>query len=171
MAGLKGREGRLLDVSGVRDNRYNGAGIRVGENGRGRCGAVFCDLITDANTEHGGTSPFPYGFFALTGDPAQVDGLPSDLNSVPFLEVIPCDRPDRRAVKLTWNNTGTEAEFSFVAIASLLGIDWPKGTTLWIDAIPARDKSGLPIALLPLGDRIKREAVGEAAAAKANPGV
>lgn len=168
MANLKGREQRILDVSQVRDGRYKGAGFRVNEEGRARCSAVFSEWIVTANTEHGGTSPFPYGFYVFQGEPSEVSDLPQDLVSAPFLEVIPCDRPDRRAVKLNWSEAGAEAEFSFTALSSLLSIDTPKGTALWIDAIPVKDKSGLPVVLLPLGDRIKREAIQEAAAAKAD---
>lgn len=120
----------------------------------------------DANTAHGGTSPFPYGLYLLHGDPANIADLPADLKEVPFLEAVPCDRGDRRAAKLVWNETGTEAEFSFVALATILGIAAPKGTALWIDAIPLKDRSGKPIVVLPLGDRIKRQAVQEAAASK-----
>lgn len=169
MADLKGRESRLLDLSQVRDNRYKGAGFRVNENGRARCSALLSEWIVTANTEHGGTSPFPYGLYILNGEPSEVDDLPSELASVPFLEVVPCDRPDRRAVKLIWSDAGAEAEFSFVNVATVLGIDTPKGTALWIEAIPLKGKDGNPIAVLPLGDRIKREAIQEVAAAKAEP--
>lgn len=158
MADLNGREDRVMDLSKVRDNRYKGGGIRVNENNRARCSAIMCEWIMSANTAHGGTAPFPYGLFLLEGKAAGIQDLPEELREVSFLEVVPCDRPDRRAAKLMWNETGTEAEFSFVALAQLLGVDPPKGTALWIESIPAKDASGKPVAVLPLGERIKRQA-------------
>lgn len=166
MADLSGREHRLLDLSKVRDNRFKGAGIRVNDNGWARCSAIFSEWITSANTAHGGTSPFPYGLYVLKGDAQGITDLPEELAGVPFMEVVPCDRPDRRAAKLTWNESGTEAEFSFISVASVLGIDPPKGATLWIDAVPVKDQTGKPVAVLPVGDRIKRQAVQETAVAK-----
>lgn len=166
MADLTGREQRLLDLSKVRDSRYKGAGIRVNEDDWARCSSLLSEWIVMANTAHGGTSPFPYGGYFLEGKAEGIQDFPADLNGVPFLELIPCDRPDRRAAKFTWNQSGTEAEFSFVALASLLGIDQPKGATLWVDAIPLTDTQGKPVAVLPLGDRIKRQATHEGAAAK-----
>lgn len=169
MADLSGREHRLLDPSKVRDGRYKGAGIAVGENKEARCTAELCEWIASANTAHGGTNPFPYGLYVFEGDPNEIPDLPADLENVPFLEVLPCDRKDRRAAKLTWNETGTAAEFSFVAFLSLLGIESPDGATLWFDALPATDAKGKPIMLIPLGNRIKRQAVQEAAAASQPP--
>lgn len=166
MADLTGREHRLLDVSKVRDNRYKGAGIRVNEDDQARCTAVLSEWIVTANTAHGGTSPFPYGLHLLEGKADEIQDLPADLVGVPFLEAIPCDRPDQRAAKFTWNESGTEAWFSFVPVASLLGIDHPKGSTLWVDALPVKDTQGKPVVALPLGDRIKRQAIQEVAAGK-----
>jgi hypothetical protein len=165
MVDLTGREHRLLDLSKVRDNRYKGAGISVSDDNRARCTAELCQWIISANTDHGGTSPFPYGLYMLEGDPKEIQDLPADLKETPFLEVIPCDRPDRRAAKLTWNEAGTEAQFSFVALAATLQMSTPQGVTLWLDAIPVTDKADKPIMLLPLGDRIKRQAVQQVAAA------
>ncbi|HEY3365725.1 MAG TPA: hypothetical protein VGK74_11775 [Symbiobacteriaceae bacterium] len=168
MVDLSGKENRLLDLSKVRDNRYKGAGIRVNESNWARCSALFSEWIVSANSAHGGTSPFPYGLYFLEGKVEDIADFPAELRDTPFLEAIPCDRPDRRAAKLTWNESGTEAEFSFVQVAALLGIDPPKGTTLWIDTVPLKDAKGKPVAGLPLGDHIQRQAVQDVAAAKAN---
>lgn len=78
-----------------------------------RCTATLSEWITKANTAHGGSSPYPYGLYLLNGDPADLQDPPKELVEGPFLEVIPCDREDCRAAKLTWNETGTEAGFSF----------------------------------------------------------
>lgn len=161
MVDLRGRENRLLDLSRVRDNRFKGMAIRVSDNNWARCTSEFCEWIIHANTAHGGTSPFPYGLHFLQGNAADIQGFPAELAGVPFLEVIPCDRADRRAAKLVWNEAGTESGFSFVALALILGIDPPKGTALGIDAVPLKDINGKPVAVLPLGDRIKRKAVQE----------
>lgn len=118
MADLSGREHRILDVSNWRDNRYKDAGIHVNEEKQARCSAVFCEWTISANTEHGGKSPFPYGLYILEGKADELQNPPQELATGAFLEVIPCDRPDRRAAKLTWNETGTEATFSFAALAS-----------------------------------------------------
>lgn len=163
---LSGREHRLLDLSKVRDNRYKGSGIHVNEDKRARCTAEVSEWISEANTARGGTTPFPYGLYLFEGSHADLPQSSAELGKGPFLEMIPCDRPDRRAANLTWNEAGTEAEFSFAALATLLGIDLPKGTTLWIEAIPAKDKEGKPVMLLPVGDRIKTQSVRDTAASQ-----
>jgi hypothetical protein len=166
MADLSGREIRLFDLSSVRDSRYKGAGIHVDDVKRARCSAIFCEWIVSANTAHGGKSPFPYGLYMLDGKTEEIQDPPQELTEGAFLEVIPCDRPDRRAAKLTWNETGTQAEFSFAALSSILGIAPPKGTTLWIEAVDVKDLKGKPVAALPLGEKIKRQAVQQTAATK-----
>lgn len=166
MADLTGREHRLLDLSTWRDNRYKGAGIHVSEEKQARCSAVFCEWIINTNTELGGKSPFPYGLYILNGQADELSNPPQELLNAGFLEVIPCDRPDRRAARLSWNETGTEATFSFAALASLVGINWPKGSTLWIDAIMVNATNEMPVAALPLGGRIETQAVRETAAGK-----
>ncbi len=164
MADPGDRERRILDLSQVKDARYKGAGIHVSEDNWARCTAVLAEWIGQANTEHGGTSPFPYGIFFLDGDVAALNDAPEELKSGPFLEMRPCDRRDKRAARLTWNESGTECGFGFAALAAVLGIDAPKGVTLWMDGIAVRDKDGKPVMALPVGDRIKRMPVGQSAA-------
>jgi hypothetical protein len=166
MPNLDGREHRLLDLSKVRDSRFKGAGIYVSEDNSARCTAIFSEWIASANTAHGGTSPFPYGLYILQGDLTTLADPPEVLKEGPFLEVIPCDRADRRAVRLNWNEGGTEAKFGFAPLAAALGIDAPKATTLWIEAIAVKGKDGKPIMALPVGDKIQRQAVQETAASK-----
>lgn len=166
MADLTGRENRLLDVSNWRDSRYKGAGVSVSADKQGRASAAFCEWIISANTAHGGNSPFPYGLYVLQGQADALSNPPQELLEGAFLEVVPCDRPDRRAVRLKWNEVGNEADFSFAALASMLGIEQPEGTSLWIDAIMVNDKNGKPVAALPLGARIQRQAVRQTAAGK-----
>lgn len=166
MAGLKGREHRFLDLSKVRDARYKGAGIHVNESNWGRCTAALCEWIAEANTTRGGTSPFPFGIYFFEGDVAAIQDPPPELAAGPFLELIPCDRPDRRAAKLSWNEAGSEAGFGFAPLATLLGIETPRGATLWIDAMAVNDTEGKPVMTLPVGDRIQRRAVQESAASR-----
>jgi hypothetical protein len=165
VSNLSGREHRLVDLSKVKDGRYRGAGIFVDAEKRARCSAQLCEWITYANTVYGGTSPFPYGVYILNGDAGALQDPPADLQEGPFLELLPCDRPDRRAARLVWNEAGTEAEFGFASLASVLGIDAPKGSTLWIEAIPVTDADGRPVMALPTGNRIKVQAEKESAAA------
>lgn len=164
MTDLAGRESRLLDLSQVRYGRSKGTGIHVNENNWGRCSAALSEWISNANTQHGGTTPFPYGLYLLNGQIEALQDPPPDLADGPFLELLPCDRPDRRAAKLTWNESGTEASFSFTALANLLGIHAPKGTTLWLDAVAVKDLNGKPVMALPVGHRIKVQPVQTVAA-------
>lgn len=168
MTDVKGREHRLLDLSKVKDNRYKGAGIHVNESNWGRCTSELCAWIAEANSARGGTTPFPYGLYLFQGDVAGLVSLPEGLGKGPFLEMIPCDRQDPRAARLSWNESGTEAGFGFAGLAALLGIDPPKGATLWIDAIPVTDREGKPVMALPLGDRIKRQPVRDSAVSRQN---
>lgn len=166
MPDLGGRERRLLDLSQVKDARYKEAGIHVNESNWARCTAVLSEWIGQANTQRGGTSPFPYGIYLFQGDADELHEPPEVLKTGPFMEMVPCDRADRRAAKLTWNEAGTECGFSFASVAILLGIDAPRGTSLWLDAIAVPDLEGKPVMALPVGDRIKRQAVGESAASR-----
>ncbi|MFZ5817305.1 MAG: hypothetical protein ACOY93_18740 [Bacillota bacterium] len=168
MTELGGRERRLLDLSQVKDGRYKDAGIYVNEDNWARCTAVLAEWIGQANTERGGTSPFPYGIFLFQGEAAELQEPPEVLRSGPFLEMIPCDRPDRRAAKLAWNEAGTECGFSFAGLAILLGVEIPKGASLWIDAIATTDSEGKPVMALPVGSRIKRQPVKETAATRSD---
>lgn len=47
-----------------------------------------------------------------------------------------------------------------------MGLSWPKGSTLWIEAIMVTDLKGKPVAALPLAGGIDRQAVRETAAGK-----
>ncbi|HYF93075.1 MAG TPA: hypothetical protein VD969_12625 [Symbiobacteriaceae bacterium] len=169
MPDLSGRLDRLMDLSKVRDSRYKSMGFSVNDDNRARCTAELCEWILSANGAHAGTSPFPYGLFFLKGNPGAIPSLPPDLARTPFMEVLPCDRIDPRAAKLTWNEIGTEAEFSFAQLAQMLGIDAPKGTTLWFEGISMTDPDAKPLLVVPLGDRIQRQRVNDVAAASQPP--
>jgi hypothetical protein len=171
MSDLTDREHRLLDPSQLKDSRRKGPGIHVSDNNWGRCTADLSESIARVSTARGGANPYPYGLYFLNGDAAALQDPPKELVEGPFLEVIPCDREDRRAIKLTWNETGTEAAFSFALLGAMLGIDPPKGATIWFDSYLAADATGKPVIGLPLGDRIKRQAVREIAAGQQGDGV
>lgn len=163
---LGNREHRLVDVSKVKDARYKGAGIHVGDDNWARCTAELSETIRTMSTAREGTTPYPYGIYLFRGEANQIPNPPPVLLQGPFLELLPCDREDRRAVKLTWNASGTEASFSFAALAAALGIDAPKGATLWIDAISVQDTDSKPVVALPLGDQIQVQPVKSSAAAR-----
>lgn len=151
---------RAYDLSKIKDDRYKGAGFSVYEN-RGRCTSVLCEGLVEANTALGGKTPFPYGLMFLQADLSIVADPPADLQNVPLAEILPVDTEDPRAAKLTWNQSGTEATFSFASVANLFRIKPPDGTTLWFDATVLTDTDGLPVILVPLGQYIQTKATRE----------
>lgn len=158
MPDFNARLNRAYDLSKVKDDRYRGAGFNVTRN-RARCSTVLCEALIAANTAHGGKSPYPYGLLLLEGDLSIVSDPPANLRGVSLAEILPVDTEDPRAAKLTWNQSGTEATFSFASISNLWGIEPPDGATLWFDAKILTDTDGLPVILVPLGQHIQTAAV------------
>lgn len=157
MPNLKDRLDRAYNLSEVRDKRYKDAQIVVNERNLGRLSAELCEALIEANTAHGGKNPVPHGLYFLPGDLALIQDPPAELQNVAFLEVAPADRPDPRAARLSWNETGTQATFQFTAVANLLGLAAPEGSNMRMRTQVLSDVDGLPIILLPLGENIQIE--------------
>lgn len=163
MATIESLLHRLINVSQFRDNRFRGAGMRVDDRNQAHLSTELALMVREVNTDHGGTSALPWGLYFLEGDLADLQDPPDEVKDTPFIEVIPCDRADPRALQLYWNEGGTKVRLTFTAVARQLRISPPEGASVWIDAYPAFNRDGEPVIVMPVGDKVQVERTRAAA--------